>query len=177
MDVRFEVDLACPREVAFAELEDLRGCSGWLGFVRRVEPDGDGWFVDVGARLGLLVSTKRVRMVRTVHDPPSHLRFERIERDGRVHSPWVLDATVTAPEVPGGDRVDTGNVATGNVETVDSGDTARSAGDANCRVVLVLHHGGSSLAALLGPVLRAEGARALPALRARIEERNRPRPS
>jgi hypothetical protein len=35
-------------------------------------------------------------MVRTVHEPPTAVRFERDEHDGRTHSPWVLDASVVA---------------------------------------------------------------------------------
>jgi hypothetical protein len=31
-------------------------------------------------------------MVRTVHDPPRRVVFERAEVDGRQHSPWVLQS-------------------------------------------------------------------------------------
>jgi hypothetical protein len=30
------------------------------------------------------------------HDPPTSVRFERREQDGRSHSPWVLEASVAA---------------------------------------------------------------------------------
>jgi hypothetical protein len=33
-------------------------------------------------------------MVRTVHRPATLARFERLEHDGRDHSPWVLEAGV-----------------------------------------------------------------------------------
>ena len=169
MDLSFEVDLACPRRVAFAELENLDGCPEWLGVVRRVERDGDAWLVDMGARVGPLTRTKRVRMVRTVHEPPAYVCFERVEQDGREHSPWVLDATISAPATPDLDGVE----ETG--EATEPGDHRDPGGGAACRVVLTLRYGGSSFAALLGPLLRSEAARAGPALQARIEERNHPR--
>ena len=33
-------------------------------------------------------------MVRVVHQPPLSVRFERVEHDGRDHSPWALEAVV-----------------------------------------------------------------------------------
>ena len=63
---------------------------------RRRTPDdvGPAWSVDLRGRLGPFARAKRLRMVRTVHEPDHHARFERVEHDGRQHSPWVLDATV-----------------------------------------------------------------------------------
>jgi hypothetical protein len=92
-------------------VDDLARYPAWFGAVRRAEPDearaGDGgpaWRVDLRGRLGPLARVKRLRMVRTAHDPPASVRFERREDDGRAHSPWVLTAEV-AP-VPGGSRLD-----------------------------------------------------------------------
>ncbi len=66
--------------------------------VETVAADDDGrpaWEVELRARLGPFARSKRLRMVRTVHDAPTtHVRFERVEHDGRSHSPWVLDVTV-----------------------------------------------------------------------------------
>lgn len=59
-----------------------------------VEPDGDGWLVDIGARLGPLRRAKTVHMNRSDHDSPGTVRFERQEYDGRDHSPWILTATL-----------------------------------------------------------------------------------
>lgn len=55
--------------------------------------DRPAWAVDLRGRLGPLARSKRLRMVRTVHDGRV-VRFERAELDGRAHSPWILDATV-----------------------------------------------------------------------------------
>jgi hypothetical protein len=62
-------------------------------------------------------------MVRTVSEAPGRVVFERVELDGREHSPWVLRAVVEA-----------------------SGDAA---GDERSTLRMELHYGGS----LFGPVL------------------------
>jgi hypothetical protein len=97
--------------VLFAQVEDLERVPAWFAAVRRAVPDeprpgdpGPSWRVDLQARLGPLARSKRLRMVRSRHEVPSSVRFERCEDDGRSHSPWVLEAEV-AP-VPGGSRLD-----------------------------------------------------------------------
>jgi hypothetical protein len=87
---------------------DLGTYPSWLGIVRAAAPDGtepgrDGpapaWLVDIGARLGPFTRTKRLRMVRTVHDPAAgEIHFERAEHDTRPHSPWQLTFS-TSPAV------------------------------------------------------------------------------
>ena len=105
MDVTADLEAPCPPEALFGIVEDLGRYPEWLEIVRRAEPTGDGaWAVDLRGRLGPLARVKRLRMVRTVHDPPTTVRFEREELDGRTHSPWVLDAAV-APVEAGGSRL------------------------------------------------------------------------
>lgn len=82
---------AAPDRV-FADVCDLTTYPHWLGIVHRAEVDGDGWLVDVGARIGPLARTKRVRMTAIEQRPHELVRFERAELDDRVHSPWVLEA-------------------------------------------------------------------------------------
>lgn len=81
----------------FARIDQLDHYPRWLDIVQRVEPaephaddEGPAWIVDLGSRVGPLQRSKRLRMVRTVCDQPSEVRFERREHDGRNHSPWVL---------------------------------------------------------------------------------------
>jgi hypothetical protein len=63
--------------------------------VPRAVADGEGaWIVDLRGRLGPFARSKRLRMARTIHDAPSRVVFERNERDGRSHSPWVLTASI-----------------------------------------------------------------------------------
>lgn len=88
--------LAVPPLLVLAEVADLATYPHWLGIVHEVVATDDGaWLVDLGARVGPLRRTKRVRMVRTLYDPVSGaVRFERAELDGRAHSAWVLSAAV-----------------------------------------------------------------------------------
>jgi hypothetical protein len=128
VDVTAELDAACPPEALFAWVEDLGRYPAWLDIVPRAEPDdaddGPAWRVDLRGRLGPLARSKRLRMVRTVHESPSVVVFERQERDGRSHASWVLRAEVTS---------------------LDAADD----GEPRSRLTMHLHYGGG----LWGPVL------------------------
>ena len=110
MDVTADLDAPCEPNALFAWIEDLGEYPRWLEIVPRAEPvvahpddDGPAWSVDLRGRLGPFARSKRLRMVRTRHDPPRTVRFERVEHDGRTHSPWILDATVV--DTPEGSRL------------------------------------------------------------------------
>lgn len=101
MDVTVSLDAPCPVEQLFAWVDDLGCYPRWLELVPRAErapavegDPGPAWLVDLRAKLGPLARSKRLRMVRAVHEPPRRVRFERLEHDGRVHSAWVLEADV-----------------------------------------------------------------------------------
>jgi hypothetical protein len=98
VDLSAAVRLAYPPPAVFAEVRVLDGYPAWLGLVESadVAPDRDqaAWVVTVVARLGPVRRAKQVRMVRVLDQPPTVARFERVELDGRAHSPWVLTATV-----------------------------------------------------------------------------------
>lgn len=97
MDVVAELVAPCAPAELFAWVEDLERYPEWLEIVTRVAPaDDDAWAVDLRGRLGPLARSKRLRMVRADHDAPRRVRFERAELDGRDHSPWILEAEVTA---------------------------------------------------------------------------------
>lgn len=105
MDFTASLDAPCAPEALFAEVEDLAGYPGWLSIVSRADHApadpgdlGPAWLVELRGRIGPLARSKRLRMVRTVHDQPRRVRFERRELDGRRHSAWVLDATVDGEE-------------------------------------------------------------------------------
>lgn len=99
MDVLAELTAPCGPDELYGWVEDLATYPRWLEIVTRAEPLPDevsgtpAWAVDLRGRLGPLARSKRLRMVRTVHDGRI-ARFERAELDGRSHSPWVLDAQV-----------------------------------------------------------------------------------
>jgi hypothetical protein len=75
---------------------DLGTWPRWSDVVVRAVPDEYGaWRVRLGLKVGPLALGWDVRMARVVDDP-LHLRFERVERDGRHdHSAVVIDVAVT----------------------------------------------------------------------------------
>ena len=101
MDVVASLRTDLAASVLYDVVADLGTYGSWLDIVAKavaVEPDpadpGPAWSVDLRGQLGPLRRSKRLRMVRTVADVPSHARFERRELDGRQHSDWVMDATI-----------------------------------------------------------------------------------
>ena len=101
MDVVATLEAPSPATALFTWVEDLERYPSWLDIVPRAskaDPHADdvgpAWSVDLRGRLGPFARAKRLRMVRTVHDIPTHARFERVEHDGRQHSSWVLDASI-----------------------------------------------------------------------------------
>jgi hypothetical protein len=102
VDLDAELAAPCGAEELFVWVEDLVRYPRWLEIVTRADPVGQSedkapaWSVDLRGRLGPLARSKRLRMVRTRHDTPRAVRFERRELDGRSHSPWVLQADVAA---------------------------------------------------------------------------------
>jgi hypothetical protein len=132
VDVTEVLEAPCEPDVLYGWVDDLERYPGWLDIVPRavpVEPlegdPGPAWSVDLRGRLGPFARSKRLRMVRTVHDRPHHVRFERREHDGRQHAAWTLDATVGPAPGPGGD------------------------GGGSSVLTMRLHYGGS----LVGPVV------------------------
>jgi hypothetical protein len=106
MDVRADLTAACDPHELFAWVDDLGRYPEWMRLAHSVTPlpDDDStevlpaWSVELRARLGPLARSKRLRMVRTVHDVPDRVVFERRESDDRRHSPWVLDVRLSPQE-------------------------------------------------------------------------------
>ena len=97
MELTASLETAASPAALFAWLEDLERYPQWLSIVSRVEADGPlAWLVDLRGRLGPFARSKRLRMVRTVHEPNRRVVFERQELDGRDHGSWVLAADVVA---------------------------------------------------------------------------------
>lgn len=100
MDVHAELSAPCSPAELFVWVDDLARYPSWTSIVHSVTPLGDDdagrpvWQVELRARLGPMARSKRLRMVRTVHQPPDAAVFERAELDGRTHSPWVLTVEV-----------------------------------------------------------------------------------
>jgi hypothetical protein len=107
------MDAPCAPDRLFSLVDELTDYPAWMPLAHRVSavaPEADGrpaWEVELRARLGPFARSKRLRMVRTVHDvEAAHVRFERVEHDGRSHSPWVLDATVVGGAGADGSRLE-----------------------------------------------------------------------
>lgn len=131
MEIRDTVELAGPPHAVARWVDDLAAYPSWLGIVSRVEPAGDAaWQVDLRAKIGPFARSKRLRMLRVVHEPQRRIRFERAETDGRQHSPWVLEAAL------------------------------EPVGDDRTRLTMLLSYGGSLFGPVLELVLRDEIGRA-----------------
>jgi hypothetical protein len=109
VDVTAVLEAPCSREALFEWVSDLSRYPEWLDIVPRAVPADDGgdtpaWIIDLRGRLGPFARSKRLRMVRTRNDAPEAVVFERRERDGRPHSPWLLEATVASSD-DGGSRL------------------------------------------------------------------------
>jgi hypothetical protein len=148
VDVIADLEARAAATAVFAQIDDLARYPEWLGLVSRATPaephpddDGPAWSIDLRARLGPLARAKRLRMVRTRHEPPRHATFERREHDGRDHSEWILRAEID-PDVP-------------------------AAGSS--RLTMHLHYGGSLLGAVGERLLRDEIERSRPRFVALVE--------
>lgn len=102
MDLTATLDAPCAPHDLFAWVGTLDTYDRWLEIVPRTDPAepatgdaGPAWHVTLRGRLGPLARSKRLRMVRTVHDPPTAVTFERRELDGRDHAAWILRGEVS----------------------------------------------------------------------------------
>ncbi len=105
MDISRSLTAPCEPVELFGWVEDLTRYPQWMRLIHDVQPavDLDGveaWQVELRAQVGPFARSKVLRMVRTEHDEPHRVTFERREVDGRQHSSWTLRATV-APVVDG----------------------------------------------------------------------------
>jgi Polyketide cyclase / dehydrase and lipid transport len=102
-----ELDLPASPERTFGLVDDLARYPSWMGLVHEANPapssptdpaDAPAWTVELQARVGPFARSKRLRMVRTVHEPTRLVTFERNEIDGRSHAPWTLRAEIVEVE-------------------------------------------------------------------------------
>jgi carbon monoxide dehydrogenase subunit G len=87
----------CEPSDLFHFVDDLAAYEAWMPLIHDVEvdpeastDDGPAWSVELRAQIGPFARSKRLRMVRAVHDPHRVAKFERAERDGRRHADWTL---------------------------------------------------------------------------------------
>ena len=114
--------VAAPPDQVAEIISDLATYPKWLKLVTGSQPepatdepsDAAAWLVTIRAKVGPFARSKKLRMVRTIHDQSSderRFRFERRELDGRNHSAWTLDATVS----PAADGSSPGSTASSTV--------------------------------------------------------------
>jgi len=99
MQIERQTSVPGPPERAFALVDDLSAYPRWMDLVHDVgEVEATGglrtWNVELQAQVGPFARSKRLRMVRVVHDPGRRVVFERAEVDGKRHSPWILGAAL-----------------------------------------------------------------------------------
>jgi hypothetical protein len=106
MDLITRVEIEATCDEVFVHLEDLSRYPAWAPLVHSATVSDDnhgdepGWDVELRAKVGPFARSKRLRMVRVVHDRPRVAEFVRSETDGRQHAQWRLRASV-APAVAG----------------------------------------------------------------------------
>lgn len=99
MEIERHTLLPATAERAFALVDDLSAYPAWMDLVHSVQEvsvvdDPRAWDVELQAQVGPFARSKRLRMVRVLHDPPRRVVFERAEVDDRQHSSWVLAANL-----------------------------------------------------------------------------------
>jgi hypothetical protein len=108
MQIERDTVVPGPPERAFALVDDLTVYPAWMDLVHDVaeeSPTADPrtWNVELQAQVGPFARSKRLRMVRTIHEPGRRVVFERREVDGRRHSPWILAASLSPEASDDGD--------------------------------------------------------------------------
>lgn len=143
MEIERHLTAPCAARTLFPYVDDLAAYPTWMRLVHRVEPsstpptgapagapaDPPAWDVELRARLGPFARSKRLRMVRTVHEPFGRVVFERSELDGREHAPWVL-------------RVELSEVAAGAGPAAGSTPDEAAAVEPVTELTMSLHYGG-----------------------------------
>ncbi len=99
MHVEHTLDAPVASSRLFDEVADLARYRRWMPLVHDVvalppDPDGPAWEVELRAAVGPLARSKRLRMVRTTHEPTTRAVFSRRENDDREHAPWVLTTQI-----------------------------------------------------------------------------------
>jgi len=105
MQIERDTEVPGTPERAFALVDDLSAYPMWMDLVHEVHEvpateDQQTWDVELRAQVGPFARSKRLRMVRTVHQPARRVVFERAEIDGRRHSSWILSATLNPVSNP-----------------------------------------------------------------------------
>ncbi len=116
MEITRELIVPATVERTFGLVDDLGEYPAWLRMVHAATPTDDtvapdagaadpAWIVELRAQVGPFARSKRLRMVRSIHEPTERVRFERAERDGRSHAPWTLEVQLEPAPEPASTRL------------------------------------------------------------------------
>jgi len=95
VEITAELIAPCEPIVLFELVDDLERYPEWLEIVPAASVVEEGvWNIDLRGRVGPFARTKRLRMARTVWQPPTRVVFERDELDDRDHSTWRLSIDI-----------------------------------------------------------------------------------
>ena len=98
MEIVRELVVPVGATTLFGYVNDLVVYEQWMPMIHDVArletaaDDNPAWSVELRAQVGPLARSKRLRMERTRLTADRLAVFERNERDGRTHSPWILRA-------------------------------------------------------------------------------------
>lgn len=158
MDRNVTASIAAPCERVGEIIGDLATYPKWLELVSdtTAEPtelgDNPAWLVTIQAKIGPFSRSKRLRMVRTSFDNAavgSQARFERDELDGRQHSTWTMQITLTPSPAS--------TPSPGLHDPSEAGEP----NEGECEIAIDLAYGGAlwsgALEAVLGPVVESAG--------------------
>ena len=127
-------------------VDDLSAYPQWMSLVHSATRVPDvpepTWDVELRASVGPFARSKRLRLVRTVHER-DRIVFERRETDGRTHAMWRLTVTVAAGLGAGASRVDPG-----------TGASRSERGTAATNLTMQLHYDGRFFVGVVESILQ-----------------------
>ena len=115
MDIEADLTTSASMDAVLQHVDDLAAYPQWMSLVhsatRVADAEKPTWDVELRASVGPFARSKRLRLVRTVHER-GRIVFERRETDGRTHAMWRLTVTVTGAPDTAASRGDYGAGAT-----------------------------------------------------------------
>ena len=115
MDIEAGLSTTASVDAVLKHVDDLAAYPLWMSLVhsatRVADAEEPTWDVELRASVGPFARSKRLRLVRTVHER-GRIVFERRETDGRTHAMWRLTVTVGGVPSTAASRDDHGAGAT-----------------------------------------------------------------
>lgn len=115
MDIEAGLTTSASVDAVLKYVDDLGAYPQWMSLVhsatRVASAEEPTWDVELRASVGPFARSKRLRLVRTVHDH-DRIVFERRETDGRTHAMWRLTVTVVGVPNTAASRDDHGTGST-----------------------------------------------------------------